>query len=83
VTAPVRVMSGSSSGEIEDTCGKARRVWVMDRGVPSEAILKDMRDPEQQTFYLAGTPQKARSNRHEMKRSGWIRRGNRRATQWR
>jgi len=28
----------------------------MDRGVPSEAILKDMREPERQTFYLVGTP---------------------------
>src|SRR5213594_4968143 len=35
--------------EIEDAYGKAQRVWVMDRGIPSEAILKDMRDPERQT----------------------------------
>ena len=52
--------------KIEDTYGKARRVWVMDRGVPSEAILKDMRDPERQTFYLVGTP-KSRINQHEKK----------------
>jgi len=52
--------------KIEDTYGKARRVWVMDRGVPSEAILKDMRDPERRTFYLAGTP-KSRINQHEKK----------------
>jgi transposase len=51
---------------IEDTYGKARRVWVMDRGVPSEAILKDMREPERQTFYLVGTP-KSRINQHEKK----------------
>jgi transposase len=52
--------------KIEDTYGKARRVWVMDRGVPSEAILKDMRDPERQTFYLVGTP-KSKINQHEKK----------------
>jgi transposase len=52
--------------KIEDTYGKARRVWVMDRGVPSEAILKDMRDPQRQTFYLVGTP-KSKINQHEKK----------------
>jgi transposase len=52
--------------KIEDTYGKARRVWVMDRGVPTEAILKDMRDPQRQTFYLVGTP-KNRINQHEKK----------------
>ena len=52
--------------KIEETYGKARRVWVMDRGVPSEAILKDMREPERQTFYLVGTP-KSGINQHEKK----------------
>ena len=41
---------------IEQTYGKARRVWVMDRGIPSEAILAEMRDPDRQTCYLVGTP---------------------------
>lgn len=52
--------------KIEDTHGKARRVWVMDRGVPTEEILKEMREPERQTFYLVGTP-KGRINQHEKK----------------
>jgi transposase len=52
--------------KVEDAYGKARRVWVMDRGVPTEAILKDMRDPQRQTFYLVGTP-KSRINQHEKK----------------
>ena len=38
----------------------------MDRGIPSEAILKEMRDPERQTFYLVGTP-KGRIHRDEKK----------------
>jgi transposase len=52
--------------KIENTYGKARRVWVMDRGIPSEAILAEMREPERQTFYLVGTP-KGRINQHEKK----------------
>ncbi len=52
--------------KIEATYGKARRVWVMDRGIPSEAILKEMREPERETFYLVGTP-KGRISQHEKK----------------
>src|SRR4030095_8968773 len=51
---------------MEPTYGKARRVWVMDRGIRSEAILKEMREPEQRTCYLVGTP-KGRINKHEKK----------------
>jgi transposase len=69
------VMNGNTSDrstlrmflkQIEDTYGKARRVWVMDRGIPSEAILQEMREPERQTFYLVGTP-KGRIHQHEKK----------------
>jgi len=52
--------------KIEAAYGKARRVWVMDRGIPSEAVLAEMRDPERQTFYLVGTP-KGRISQHEKK----------------
>jgi hypothetical protein len=38
----------------------------MDRGIPSEGVLQEMRAPEQQTFYLVGTP-KSRINQHEKK----------------
>jgi transposase len=51
---------------IEAEYGKARRVWVMDRGIPTEALLAEMRDPQRQTFYLVGTP-KGRVNQHEKK----------------
>jgi len=69
------VMNGNTSDRttlrdflknIENTYGKAKRVWVMDRGVPSEAILQEMRQPERQTFYLVGTP-KSKINQHEKK----------------
>jgi transposase len=49
--------------KIEERYGKARRVWVMDRGIPSEAMLKEMREQEG-TLYLVGTP-KGRINQHE------------------
>jgi transposase len=51
---------------IENTYGKARRVWVMDRGIPTEAILREMREPGRELFYLVGTP-KGRINKHEKK----------------
>jgi transposase len=69
------VMNGNTSDratlrtfldDIEKTYGKAKRTWVMDRGIPSEAILKEMREPERETFYLVGTP-KGRINQHEKK----------------
>jgi transposase len=39
---------------IEQRYGKARRTWIMDRGIPTEATLKEMR--EAGTHYLVGTP---------------------------
>lgn len=67
------VMNGNTSDrttlrgflkQMEDTYGKAQRVWVMDRGIPSEAMLQEMREPQRQTFYLVGTP-KSRIQQHE------------------
>jgi transposase len=52
--------------KIEQTYGKAKRMWVMDRGIPTEAILAEMRDPGRQISYLVGTP-KSRIKRHEQK----------------
>jgi transposase len=40
--------------KIQSMYGKARRVWVMDRGIPTEATLKQMRDDDM--AYLVGTP---------------------------
>jgi transposase len=40
---------------IERSYGKARRVWVMDRGIPTENVLAEMRQ-QGDTFYLVGTP---------------------------
>src|ERR1700733_11464553 len=50
--------------KIEDQYGKARRVWVMDRGVPTEAVLAEMRACDPPVSYLVGTP-KGRLNKLE------------------
>jgi len=41
---------------IERQYGKARRVWVMDRGIPTEATLEQMRHTDPPVHYLVGTP---------------------------
>jgi transposase len=41
---------------IERQYGKARRVWVMDRGIPTEATLEQMRHSDPPVHYLVGTP---------------------------
>jgi len=41
--------------KIEASYGRARRVWVMDRGIPTEAVLEEMRTSERAVFYLVGT----------------------------
>jgi transposase len=59
------VMDGNTSdrttlraflSKIEGLYGKARRVWLMDRGIPTEKLLEEMREPEREMFYLVGTP---------------------------
>src|SRR5437660_7860001 len=35
---------------------KARRVWLMDRGVPTEEVLAEMRAADPPVHYLVGTP---------------------------
>ncbi len=52
--------------KIEQQYGKARRVWVMDRGIPTEEVLKEMREAETPVSYLVGTP-KGRLSRYEQR----------------
>jgi transposase len=49
---------------IEHQYGKARRIWVMDRGIPTEAVLAIMRQADPPVCYVVGTP-KGRLNRLE------------------
>jgi transposase len=59
------VMAGNTSDKttlrdfiarIETQYGKARRTWVMDRGIPTEEVLAEMRAAETPIQYLVGTP---------------------------
>ena len=52
--------------KIEQQYGRARRVWVMDRGIPTEAALAEMRGSDPPVQYLVGTP-KGRLSRLEKK----------------
>jgi transposase len=42
--------------KIEAQFGKANRIWVMDRGIPTEAVLAEMRAADPPVSYLVGTP---------------------------
>jgi transposase len=50
--------------KIEAQYGKAERVWVMDRGIPTEEVLAEMRASQPPISYLVGTP-KARLRKLE------------------
>jgi len=42
--------------QIERRYGKAERIWLMDRGIPTEATLDQMRASDPPVRYLVGTP---------------------------
>lgn len=42
--------------KIEEQYGRANRTWVMDRGIPTEATIKKMKDSVPPVNYLVGTP---------------------------
>jgi transposase len=59
------VMAGNTSDrttlrgfleKIERQFGKADRIWVMDRGIPTEKVLEEMRNSSTPISYLVGTP---------------------------
>jgi transposase len=69
------VMAGNTSEKttlrgfldsIESQYGQARRVWLMDRGIPTETLLQEIRTSRQETFYLVGTS-RAKVKQYEKK----------------
>jgi len=52
--------------KIEQQYGKAERIWVMDRGVPTEKVLEQMRAANPPVQYLVGTP-RGRLSQYEKK----------------
>jgi transposase len=41
---------------IQKRYGQAERIWVMDRGIPTEAVLTELRQSDSKVSYLVGTP---------------------------
>ena len=41
---------------IQRRYGQAERIWVMDRGIPTEKVLAELRAADPQVRYLVGTP---------------------------
>ena len=52
--------------KIEEQYGKAQRIWIMDRGIPTKKDLEAMRTREPPILYLVGTP-KGRLAEYEKK----------------
>src|SRR6516225_8514297 len=59
------VMDGNTSdkttlkeflAKIEKQYGRAKRTWVMDRGIPTEEVLTEMRNSKMPIHYLVGSP---------------------------
>lgn len=59
------VMAGNTSDKttlkdflqkIQEQYGKAQRIWIMDRGIPTEEVLREMRESDPPVLYLVGTP---------------------------
>ena len=59
------VMPGNTADEttlmaflrkIEDQHGRSDRIWIMDRGIPTEKTLASMREGDAPARYLGGTP---------------------------
>jgi len=69
------VMEGNTSDKttlpgflkkIEPQYGKAQRLWIMDRGIPTEEVLEAMRNSATPVSYLVGTP---RGRLHKMEKA--------------
>jgi len=50
--------------KIAQQYGKAERIWIMDRGIPTEEVLEEMRQSDPPVSYLVGTP-KGRLTQYE------------------
>jgi transposase len=58
--------------KIETQYGKAERIWVMDRGIPTEEVLTEMRHSDPPVYYLVGTPKGRLSKlEQELLRLSW------------
>jgi hypothetical protein len=57
---------------IERRYGKAERIWIMDRGVPTEAYLEELKRLKPEVKYLVGTPRaRVKETREKWESSPW------------
>jgi hypothetical protein len=58
--------------KIETQYGKAQRIWIMDRGIPTEEVLAEMRVADPPVYYLVGTPRaRVRQTRSQWESLAW------------
>jgi len=58
--------------KIQAQYGKAQRVWIMDRGIPTEEVLGQMRAADPPVHYLVGTPRaRVRQTRGQWETLSW------------
>ncbi len=58
--------------KIEKQYGKAQRIWIMDRGIPTEEVLAQMRAADPPVHYLVGTPRaRMRQTRSQWESLAW------------
>jgi hypothetical protein len=60
--------------KIQTQYGKAQRIWIMDRGIPTEEVLAEMRAADPPVYYLVGTPRaRVRQTRSQWEALAWQR----------
>jgi hypothetical protein len=58
--------------KIEAQYGKAHRIWIMDRGIPTQEVLADMRASDPPVSYLVGAPRaRCKQFQDEFERIPW------------
>jgi hypothetical protein len=58
--------------KIEKQYGQAARIWIMDRGIPTEEVLAEMRAAQPPVHYLVGTPRaRLRQSRDQWESLPW------------
>ena len=58
--------------KIEKQYGPASRIWIMDRGIPTEEVLTEMRATQPPVHYLVGTPRaRVRQTRGQWEALPW------------
>ncbi len=58
--------------KIQAQYGTAERIWIMDRGIPTEEVLAEMRSAQPPVYYLVGTPRaRVRQTREQWEPLPW------------